>query len=560
MNLDESISYSKISKQYIEKSSESSEVYDPNNSMIENYNNPSKTIKQNKVNPDISMIFQKNYKDYSSKDEEEEVEEEKENITDYENYEEDNNDNFIINYDDIYHINISKINEYSKHNLNDSFDEKHYFFEMSENLSLIENEPFLIYDNDKSFTKEVDNLIRKLYTPITDSYLQILMIAEKPSIARKITRFLSNFNYKVYKHSKMYIFTFKGFFKGKPAHFTVTSVKGHIYDNKYIFKYEEEEPVKSYDYDTIKVLKNNEINIPKFLRYIAKDKDILCLWIDCDAEGENICYEIIHNVLPYMNQKHYQQVYRAIFSALTKRDIENAFYELRDYPNCELSMSVDARSIIDYKVGISFSKLLTSNILDFIEENENLEKDVLSYGPCQTPTLWFCVQRKKKIDEFIPSKLYNIYVRIKGDDDEFYKIYMNKQYQNKESAKYILEDLKKNFYLSVQWITERKLIENSPEGLNTTTMLKKASSQLKISPKEASYIAQDLYMKGYISYPRTSSTKYSPNFNIISHLKMFEKDYNSVFFGIVEEENGFKADKYVQELIKDFNIRNIDFF
>ena len=67
-------------------------------------------------------------------------------------------------------------------------------------------------------------------------------------------------------------------------------------------------------------------------------------------------------------------------------------------------------------------------------------------------------------------------------------------------------------------------------------------------------------MKGYISYPRTSSTKYSPNFNIISHLKMFEKDYNSVFFGIVEEENGFKADKYVQELIKDFNIRNIDFF
>ena len=63
-------------------------------------------------------------------------------------------------------------------------------------------------------------------------------------------------------------------------------------------------------------------------------------------------------------------------------------------------MSVDARSIIDYKVGISFSKLLTSNILDFIEENENLEKDVLSYGPCQTPTLWFCVQRKKKIDEF----------------------------------------------------------------------------------------------------------------------------------------------------------------
>ena len=125
-----------------------------------------------------------------------------------------------------------------------------------------------------------------------------------------------------------------------------------------------------------------------------------------------------------MNKKNYQQIYRAIFSSLTNIDIRNAFINLRDYPNCELSMSVDARSTIDYKVGISFSRLLTSNILDYIDENEiNKNKyDVLSYGPCQTPTLWFCVQRKKEIDNFIPKKLYHIYVEIKGDDNQTHKI------------------------------------------------------------------------------------------------------------------------------------------
>ena len=57
----------------------------------------------------------------------------------------------------------------------------------------------------------------------------------------------------------------------------MTSVIGHIYDNKYVYRYDENDPVESYDYNIMKVLKNDDINIPKFLRNIAKGKDILCL-------------------------------------------------------------------------------------------------------------------------------------------------------------------------------------------------------------------------------------------------------------------------------------------
>ena len=69
------------------------------------------------------------------------------------------------------------------------------------------------------------------------------------------------------------------------------------------------------------------------LNRLAKNKDILCLWLDCDREGENICYEVIHKVLPFMKKKEYQQIYRALFSSLTKEDIKKSFNEIENYPD-----------------------------------------------------------------------------------------------------------------------------------------------------------------------------------------------------------------------------------
>ena len=146
-----------------------------------------------------------------------------------------------------------------------------------------------------------------------------------------------------------------------------------------------------------------------------------------------------------MNTKFYQQIYRAKFSALTKTEIKLAFNNLKDYPNCKLSMSVYARSIIDYKVGISFSKLFTYEILDYIEEDDISNNKVLSYGPCQTPTLWFCVQRKKEIGNFIPSKYYKIYIEIKIDTGERHIIYLNNEFSKKRYAKEFMDKIKSHF-------------------------------------------------------------------------------------------------------------------
>lgn len=45
--------------------------------------------------------------------------------------------------------------------------------------------------------------------------------------------------------------------------------------------------------------------------------------------------------------------------------------------------------------------------------------------------------------------------------------------------------------------------------------MKAASSGLGISPHYAMSIAERLYTQGYISYPRTETTRYSENFDIM---------------------------------------------
>ena len=57
-------------------------------------------------------------------------------------------------------------------------------------------------------------------------------------------------------------------------------------------------------------------------------------------------------------------------------------------------------------------------------------------------------------------------------------------------------------------IKARKQTRKPPTPLNTTAFTTDASSRLGITPARAMRIAEDLYMDGYISYPRTDNTVY----------------------------------------------------
>lgn len=65
----------------------------------------------------------------------------------------------------------------------------------------------------------------------------------------------------------------------------------------------------------------------------------------------------------------------------------------------------------------------------------------------------------------------------------------------------------------VKVVVERKSIQR-PQALNTVEMLKNASTGLGISPQQCMHLAERLYIQGYISYPRTETTKYSKEFDM----------------------------------------------
>lgn len=77
------------------------------------------------------------------------------------------------------------------------------------------------------------------------------------------------------------------------------------------------DPLSLFDAPTRKEPADGKGAICKHLQHEAKGCDCVVLFLDCDKEGENICFEVMDNVVPYLNRGSGKQVYRARFSAVT---------------------------------------------------------------------------------------------------------------------------------------------------------------------------------------------------------------------------------------------------
>jgi DNA topoisomerase-3 len=69
------------------------------------------------------------------------------------------------------------------------------------------------------------------------------------------------------------------------------------------------------------------------------------------------------------------------------------------------------RQEIDLRIGASFTRFQTLNFRDILLGFSGPNQQVLSYGPCQFPTLGFIVDRFKQIRDFVPEKFWTINLR-----------------------------------------------------------------------------------------------------------------------------------------------------
>ena len=320
------------------------------------------------------------------------------------------------------------------------------------------------------------------------------------------------FQYSTHKGKGTPIMEWEGQFRGQKATFLMTSVLGHVYNLDFPPSVGRNvDPRTLFSAPTEKKEANPNQHICQHLQHAAKGCHVLILWLDCDREGENIGFEVMENCEPKMVHQH--EVYRARYSAITPQDVAKAMQSLGK-PNKNEALSVDARREIDLKVGVAFTRYQTST---FHFRYANLDAHLISYGPCQTPTLGFCVDRYDEIQRFKSTPYFKLVAHIlrQGVKTKL-KWQRGKIMRDRGAVLGYQSNMNKqgaSWANCIEVKTSRSKYVR-PVPLNTVALMKVASSQLGLGPQHCMNIAEHLYINGWISYPRTESSAYPQHFDI----------------------------------------------
>ena len=331
-----------------------------------------------------------------------------------------------------------------------------------------------------------------------------LVICEKNIAARRIASILSDRKLKNKRIGSVPVYEFIK--DGEP--WVIIGLKGHIIDIDYPSSYNRWwviSPRKLIDIQPEK--KVSEKKIAAALKKIVKDHPFLIVATDFDREGELIGVEVVELLKEY--DPKISDVKRARFSAITYNEIKKAFEKLVDI-DYNLSQSGESRRIIDLIWGAVLTRFisLTTN---------KVGKDFLSIGRVQSPTLALLVEREKEIQSFKPTPFWRLIAKLQKESS-FEAYHTTDKFWDKEEVTKIYEKIKDTSTAKVKKIEKKTYRETPPAPFNTTTFLQAASS-LGVSAPQAMSIAEELYMNGLISYPRTDNTVYPSSLNLKSIVK-----------------------------------------
>jgi len=382
----------------------------------------------------------------------------------------------------------------------------------------------------------------------------VLMVAEKPSIAKAIAEALSGPRGARQKRGisralPVFELTSDAFVPAQidganrptRCRITVTSVVGHVFSLGFVQNESDRAYNDPSEYFRLPVVKQEEgstgkLRVVDHLRALAAEADHLVLWLDCDAEGENIAHEVIGVTRRALELKAAEEartspdaplkrrVHRARFSAITGDALRDAFSELVE-PDAALSRSVDARQELDLRVGVALTRLLTWRCVGLARQHFSQQTKFISYGPCQTPTLSFCVDRAREIEAFVPEDYWKVHIaagssrssgkgplilrwippegsevrsktsrRRTSKDGETADIIEESATFDQAAAQQVVKQASgpKSFakITHVDHISEHI---NPPLGLNTVALLAAGSKAMGMSPKKVMQVAEKLY-------------------------------------------------------------------
>jgi DNA topoisomerase-1 len=279
--------------------------------------------------------------------------------------------------------------------------------------------------------------------------------------------------------------------------FAVIGLRGHVVEVDFEKGYNdwrsrEKTPRSLIDARTIKV--PTEKKIVQLLQKLSRQANAVTIATDFDTEGELIgkeAFELIREVNPEVT------VDRARFSAITPDEIRGAFAKTTGI-DFDLAAAGEARQVIDLMWGASLTRFIS------IAARRG-GANILSVGRVQSPTLAMIVNREKEIESFIPQTYWELSLSTEKDGEIVEARHQIARFCDKEAANSARERTREP--LVVTEVKEGKRIEKAPIPFDTTGFIV-AAARLGFTAANAMRVAEDLYMNGYISYPRTDNTVY----------------------------------------------------
>ncbi|CAI5758618.1 unnamed protein product [Candida verbasci] len=344
--------------------------------------------------------------------------------------------------------------------------------------------------------------------------MRILCVAEKPSIAKAVANILGgkNVNYRNSKNKYVKNYDFK--FKFDDIHgicdVTMTSVLGHITQVEFPSKYSwgKCHPGKLFDAPTVMKIIQKEIS--DNIANEARTCDKLMIWTDCDREGEYIGKEIFDAAKTYNKNIVISNTWRSKFSHLERNHVIAAAKNPIQL-DMKAVAAVSCRMEIDLKVGASFTRLLTDNFKNsgIIEK----EKGLISYGTCQFPTLGFVTDRYKRVKNFKPEPFWYIDVAVKKGKKVNFNWVRNHFFDRLFVINLYENCIQSGEHGTITKLDSKKTTNYRPLPLTTVELQKDCAKYLKFSAKRTLTAAENLYNRGFISYPRTETEKYPRSMN-----------------------------------------------
>lgn len=225
---------------------------------------------------------------------------------------------------------------------------------------------------------------------------------------------------------------------------------------------------------------------------------------DAGREGELIFW------LVYKLAKSAKPVERLWISSLTTDSILDGFRALR--PSADfygLRDSAYSRQQSDWLVGLNATRAQTR-----IAQGAGHE-GVYSLGRVQTPTLALIVNRDREIADFVPSTYYEVIADFETSNGQYRGTWFNKdgnRFDKLEEAEAVAGRV--NGRIGIVEKVEKKAAKERPPLLYDLTSLQRAANtRYSFSAQHTLELAQSLYEKKFVTYPRTSSRHLSSSVN-----------------------------------------------